>query len=71
MVTECALIAQKANRILDCIKRGVAIRVREVTVPLYSALLRPHPEYCIQVGDPSAGKTWSFWRGSRRGPSNI
>jgi len=68
MSHQCVLTAQKVSHILGCIKRSVVSRLREVSLPLYSALVRPHLESCVQLCSPQLKKDRELLEQSRGRP---
>ena len=57
---------------LGCIKRSMASRLRKVVLPLYSDLVRPHLESCVQLWSPQHRKDMDLLeRGQRRATKMI
>ena len=49
---QCGIAAFRDNKILGLIRRNIAYKEKELIIPLYKAIVRPHVEYCIQVWRP-------------------
>ena len=46
---QCGIAASKGNKILGLIRRTTMYKDKQLIVPLYKAIFRPHLEYCIQA----------------------
>ena len=46
---QCAIAASKRNQIPGLVRRTIMYKEKQLIVPLYKAIVRPHLEYCIQA----------------------
>jgi len=66
------LLAKKANRILECIKRSAARSLRRVILPLYSALGWLHLEcYVVQFCIPQSKRDMDLLGQVRQQPTKM
>ena len=49
---QCGIAASKGNQIIGLIRRNITDKDKNLIIPLYKAIVRPHLEYCIQVWRP-------------------
>jgi len=56
---------------MDYTKRSVPRRLREVILPLCSALLRPHLEYCLQLRSTQLNKDKDLLERAQRKTTNM
>ena len=72
MSQQCTLAAQNVNYILViAVTQNMTSRSREVILPLYSALVRPHLEYCTQFWGPQHKKDVELLEQVQRRVTNI
>ena len=68
---QCGIAASKGNQIIGLIWRTIMYKEKQLIVPLYKAIVRPHLEYCIQAWKPYRKKTEKLERTQRRATKII
>ena len=53
---QCGIAASKGNQILGLIRRTIMYKEKQLIIPLYKEIVRPHLEYCIQAWRPYCKK---------------
>ena len=46
---QCGIAAAKGNQIFGLIRRNLVYKEKELIIPQYKTIVRPHLEYCIQA----------------------
>ncbi len=68
---QCRDAAGKANRMLDFINRNISFKTKDLILPLYTSLVRPHLEYVVQFWVPHHLKDMAILEGVQRRATKI
>ena len=68
---QCAIAAAKGNQILGLIRRNIVYKEKELIIPLYKTIVRPHLEYCIQAWRPYRKKDIDILERVQRGATKM
>ena len=49
---QCGIAAAKGNQNLGLFRRNIVYKEKELIIPLYTTIVRPHLEYCMQAWRP-------------------
>ena len=49
---QCGIAAAKGNQILGLIRLNIVYKEKELIIPLYKTIVRPHLQYCMQAWRP-------------------
>ena len=49
---QCGIAAANGNQILGLIRRNIAHKEKELIIPLYKTIVRPHLKYCEKAWSP-------------------
>ena len=49
---QCGIAAAKGNQFFGLIRRNIVYKEKELIIPLYKTIIRPHLEYYIQTWRP-------------------
>ena len=56
---QCRIAVSKGNQVIWLIRRTITYKEKQLILPLYKAIVRPHLEYCIQAWRPYRKRTYT------------
>ncbi len=68
---QCKEAAGTANRMLGFIKRNFSFKNKDIILPLYNSLVRPHLQYAVQFWSPHLAKDIAKLEAAQRRATKI